>query len=323
VSYEPLFSGPDEPPWGVNVSFVEVDPFANHAAAAIAHEVSADALVALDAAGVVVHANRAARALGAEVPELASAIEGKTPLRPILFDRVRFETPTRDDLEDDRPIELVCSFERPGDGVRWLAATFRIGRADTPVASVCSIRDITRERTREDELADSALHDPLTGLANRRLIDEHLKVALARAHRGEMSIGLLFLDLDGFKQINEQFGHEVGDAVLVEFARRLTHAVRAADSVGRAGDPASLVSRPGGDEFIVILSDLSPDPGPSIAAVMERLRLALQAPFHVGDVETTITVSIGAAEFPLDGHDAQTLVERANGMMRAAKRGRR
>jgi diguanylate cyclase (GGDEF)-like protein len=198
-----------------------------------------------------------------------------------------------------------------------------MGGAGTTVASVCSIRDITRERRREDELAHRALHDPLTGLANRRLIDEHLKVALARANRGELSVGLLFLDLDGFKQINEQFGHKVGDAVLVEFARRLTQAVRAADPVGRAADPASLVSRPGGDEFIVILSDLSSDPGPAIAGVMERLRLALQAPFGVGEIETTITVSIGAAEYPLDGRDAQTLVERANGMMRAVKRGRR
>jgi diguanylate cyclase (GGDEF)-like protein len=324
VSYEPLFSTPDEPPWGVSVSFLEVEPYADaDATAAIAHEVAPEALLALDAAGVVVHTNQAARALAAEVAELLPALEGKTPLRAILFDRVRYETPTRDDLEDDRPIEIACSFERPAGGVRWLAATFRMGRPDTPVASVCSIRDITRERERADELAHIALHDPLTGLANRRLIDEHLKVALARAHRGELSVGLLFLDLDGFKQINERFGHKGGDAVLVEFAGRLARAVRAADPVGRAADPVSLVSRPGGDEFIVILSDLSPDPGPAIAGVMERVRLALQAPFALGEVETAVSVSIGAAEYPLDGRDAQTLVERANGMMQAAKRAQR
>jgi diguanylate cyclase (GGDEF)-like protein/PAS domain S-box-containing protein len=327
VNYQPLFGEIEEEPWGVVASVVEVEsPRADSCASTIAPlalQHAPDAIVALDGAGLVVHANDAARELAAGVPELAAAIEGEVPLRPILFERAHFELPTRDDLEDDKPIALACGFDRPDDGPTWLAAKFRPGRAGTPVASVCSIREITDERRREEELAYSALHDPLTGLANRRLIDEHLDMALARAHRGEQSVGLLFLDLDGFKQINEQFGHNTGDAVLVEFARRLARSVRASDAVGRAADPASLVSRPGGDEFMVILSDLSPDPGASIAGVMERLREALLEPFRVGDVETSITVSIGAAEYPLDGRDAQTLVERANGMMRAAKRSRR
>ena len=323
VNYEPLFSGTDEEPWGVNVSFLEVEPSAyDAAAAAAALEAAPDAVVALDAAGVVVHANHAARALAADVPELAPAIEGNTPLRPILFDRVRFELPTRDDLEDDRPIAIACAFERPGSAPTWLAANFRVGSTDPAVAGVCSIRDITREREREEELAHSALHDPLTGLANRRLIDEHLKLALDRAHRGEQCTGLLFLDLDGIKEINDRFGHKAGDAVLVEFARRLTRAVRASDRVGRAADPASLVSRPGGDEFMVVLTDLSSEPGHVITGVMDRLHRALEEPFSVGDMEARITVSIGAAEYPLDGRDPQTLTERANAVMRSVKRAR-
>jgi diguanylate cyclase (GGDEF)-like protein/PAS domain S-box-containing protein len=327
ANYQPLFAENEEEPWGVVASVVEVesprvDACASKTIAPLALKHAPDPILALDAVGLVVHANDAAHALADRVAELAPAIAGEVPLRPILFDRVRYELPTRDDVEDDKPIALACAFDRPDDPPTWLAAKFRPGRPGTQVASVCSIREITEERRREEALAYSALHDPLTGLANRRLIDEHLEIALARANRGEQSVALLFLDLDGFKQINEQFGHNTGDAVLVEFSRRLTRSVRASDAVGRAADPASLVSRPGGDEFMVILSDLSADPGASIVGVIERVRQSLLEPFRVGEVETTIAVSIGAAEYPLDGRDAQTLVERANGMMRAAKRSR-
>ena len=333
VNFQPLFGAPDEAPWGVVASFVEVDapdapdgpeaPARAESLAPVAFELAAEAILALDGGGSVLHANAAARALAGDVPELASAIAGAEPLRPILFERAHFEVPTLDD-PDDEPIELTCAFDPRDEGTRWLAARFRPARpGDERVASVCSIRDVTREREREQALAHSAVHDPLTGLANRRLIDAHLEVALARAHRGEHRVGLLFLDLDGFKQVNDEFGHKAGDAVLAEFAQRLTRAVRASDPVGRASDPATLVSRPGGDEFMVILSDLAPDPGPSIAVVVERIRAALDEPFDVAGVKTRIGVSIGAAEYPLDGRDAQTLIERANGVMRSAKRGRR
>jgi diguanylate cyclase (GGDEF)-like protein/PAS domain S-box-containing protein len=327
VNYQPLFDRSHEGPWGVVASFVEVERPSAGACVSIVAPVALhhapEPIVALDSSGFALHANAAALAIASDVPELAPAIEGAEPLRPILFDRARFELPTRDDLETDDPIELTCAFERPGSAPKWIAARFRPGRPDdTPVASVCSMRDVTREREREAELAYSALHDPLTGLANRRLMDAHLDVALARARRGEQSVALLFLDLDGFKQINDRHGHKAGDAVLVEVARRLGRAVRASDPIGRAADPASLVSRPGGDEFLVILGDLSPDPAPSIEVVIDRVRRVMNEPFAVGGAEAALSVSIGAAEYPLDGRDAQTLVERANGMMRAAKRAR-
>jgi diguanylate cyclase (GGDEF)-like protein len=328
VNFQPLLGDDDESPWGVVASFVEVDGPDPRACvsklAPVAFEFAAEAIVALDERGLALHANGAARALVADVPELAAAMDGDEPLRPILFDRAHFELPTRDDLDDDRPLELACGFERPGRATKWLAAKFRpAGGAGEPIASVCSITDVTREREREQALAHSALHDPLTGLANRRLIDAHLDVALARAHRGEDSLGVLFLDLDGFKQVNEDHGHKAGDAVLAEFAQRLTSAVRASDPVGRATDPATLVSRPGGDEFMVILSDLGAEPGSAIAAVVDRIRGALEEPFDAGGAGVKIGVSIGAAEYPLDGRDAQTLIDRANGVMRSAKRARR
>jgi diguanylate cyclase (GGDEF)-like protein/PAS domain S-box-containing protein len=325
VNFQPLTSGIDEPPWGVIASFLETDP--PHAApcasavAPIALELAPEAILAIDSRGLAVYGNGAARALAGDLPELAPAIDGREPLRPHLFARARFESPTRDDPADDAPLELCCAFDLPGGDTRWLAARFRPARpGDGQVAGVCSIRDVTRERAREEALAHRALHDPLTGLANRRLIDAHLEIALARAHRGEHGVGLLFLDLDGFKQVNDEFGHKAGDAVLDEFAKRLTKAVRSSDAVGRAIDPATLVSRPGGDEFMVILGDLTADPGAAIARVVERIRSSLAEPIEVGGAQIALGVSIGAAEYPLDGRDAQTLIDRANGMMRSAKR---
>jgi diguanylate cyclase (GGDEF)-like protein len=325
VNYQPLLDGDAGAPWGVVASFVQVEgPGACSAdvmSTALDH--APEPIVALDSAGIAVHANAAARALAAGIPELAAAIDGSEPLRPILFGHARFGLPTRDDPDDDQPIDLKCVFGRPEAPPRWIAARFRPGPPDSmPVASVCSLRDVTTEREREDELAHSALHDPLTSLANRRLMDAHLDMALARARRGEQSVAVLFLDLDGFKQVNDRYGYAAGDAVLVEFARRLSAVLRTSDAVGRSADPVSLVSRPGGDEFLVVLGDLSADPAPAIAAVIDRVRHAMEEPFTVGDERVPLSVSIGAAEYPLDGRDAQTLVERAGGMTRAAKRAR-
>ncbi|MDX6539524.1 MAG: hypothetical protein QOI71_1134, partial [Gaiellales bacterium] len=312
VNYQPLFSDLETQPWGVVASIVEVESRRAGAGAstiaAVALDRAPESIVALDAHGFALHANSSARALAAEVPELAAAIEGTEPFRPALFDRLRFELPTRDDLEDDGPLAIVCEFEREGGEPMWLAANFRSGGPATPVASVCSLRNITRDRERGQELAYSAMHDPLTGLANRRLIAAHFDAALARAHRGEQSVGVLFLDLDGFTQINDRFGHPAGDTVLVEFAGRLTRAVRASDPIGRAADPASLVSRPGGDEFIVILTDLGPQPGPQVAGVVRRIRDALREPFTLEGQRMTLGVSIGISEYPRDGRDAQTLI---------------
>jgi diguanylate cyclase (GGDEF)-like protein len=325
VNYQPLLDGDAGAPWGVVASFVQVDGpggcSADITSTALNH--APEPIVALDPAGIALHANAAARALAAGIPELAAAIDGGEPLRPILFGHARFGLPTRDDPEDDQPIDLKCAFGQPDAPPRWIEARFRPGPPDTTaVASVCSLRDVTSEREREEELAHSALHDPLTSLANRRLMDAHLDMALARARRGEQSVGVLFLDLDGFKQVNDRYGYAAGDAVLVEFARRLAGVLRTSDAVGRSADPVSLVSRPGGDEFLVVLGDLSADPAPAIAAVIERVRRVMEEPFTVGDDHVALSVSIGAAEYPLDGRDAQTLVERAGGMTRAAKRAR-
>ena len=164
------------------------------------------------------------------------------------------------------------------------------------------------------------MHDALTGLPNLRLVREHFELALARARRGEQGVGVLFLDLNGLKRVNDELGHAVGDALLIEFAKRLTGAVRACDPVGRLSDPPSLVGRQGGDEFVVILTDLADEAEAIMLAVCRRLEEALREPFAHGPHEIKIAAAIGGASYPKDGSDAGALLERANASMRQSKR---
>lgn len=179
--------------------------------------------------------------------------------------------------------------------------------------------DITDRKTAEDEISFLAFHDKLTGLANRAMFDEMLELALARARRTERGVAVISLDLDNFKLINDSFGHESGDALLVQLADRLREATRDTD----------LVARPGGDEFLVLLSDIDLAPpvpdgadGASVAseAVAARVQQALAAPFESHGTELFITATLGVGVFPLDGDASATLVKNADAAMHRAKR---
>jgi diguanylate cyclase (GGDEF)-like protein len=157
---------------------------------------------------------------------------------------------------------------------------------------VCECFEAERKRTdaelarREEELAFLATHDPLTGLPNRTLILDRCEQMLARSARNQTPVAALFVDLDGFKGINDTLGHGVGDELLRAVAARLEGVVRHADAVGRIG----------GDEFVVIVEEVSLAAGPELVA--ERLLAALKHPFKLGpDEETrlTVTASIGIA----------------------------
>jgi diguanylate cyclase (GGDEF)-like protein len=162
--------------------------------------------------------------------------------------------------------------------------------------------------THLDELAHSSKHDALTGTPNRALMLDRLENAIAFAKRHGTSIGVLFLDLDDFKQINDTLGHAVGDAVLQSVARRLEAEVRQSDTV----------SRHGGDEFLVLLSEITQ---PSDAAmVAEKILVALSAPSRVDDHLLRVSASVGIALFPNDGIDAATLMRNADTAMYACKR---
>jgi diguanylate cyclase (GGDEF)-like protein len=158
----------------------------------------------------------------------------------------------------------------------------------------------------EARLRDSAITDPLTRLHNRIAIIDHLNVAVARARREHIRFGLLYLDIDGFKTINDTLGHAAGDELLIEFSRRLRATLRAGE----------IAARLGGDEFVVLIEDCG-----NMEGVSRRLMLALgEPPYRVKGRDLPITVSIGLAEFPAHGTDADSLLHAADSAMYRSKR---
>lgn len=158
-----------------------------------------------------------------------------------------------------------------------------------------------------EELRHMAQHDLLTDLPNRALFNDRLGQELARAKRQNGRFAMAFLDLDHFKPVNDSFGHEMGDQVLRQVARRLQASVRAADTVGRIG----------GDEFVVLMAQLSDSD--SILALAQKLREALNQPFLVDGHELSISCCIGVAVYPEDGADAVALTRAADDAMYRAK----
>ncbi|MCA1804236.1 MAG: diguanylate cyclase [Xanthomonadaceae bacterium] len=153
-----------------------------------------------------------------------------------------------------------------------------------------------------------ANHDQLTGLASRALFLDRLQMALSRARRGKIRLAVLYLDLDEFKRVNDTYGHTVGDHLLQEVARRLTHYVRESDTVGRLG----------GDEFIVLLDGIKQPECATI--VMEKIHAVLSAPYEHAKVTLQVTSSIGVALYPEDGADEHELIRYADKDMYEAKR---
>jgi diguanylate cyclase (GGDEF)-like protein/PAS domain S-box-containing protein len=166
------------------------------------------------------------------------------------------------------------------------------------------IADRRVAETRAQHLAD---HDPLTGLPNRRLLEDRLTQALAASHRNRKQTAVVFVDLDRFKNINDTLGHSVGDVVLKEVAERLMKQLRVVDTVCRMG----------GDEFVVILPEIKR--ASDAANVSAKILETMAQPFMVEDRELHITTSIGISVFPDDGRDAESLIRNADAAMYHAK----
>ena len=176
---------------------------------------------------------------------------------------------------------------------------------------------IEKVQDRDRQLARLAFFDILTGLPNRSAFLERLEREVQRAARGGHRLGLLFLDLDGFKQVNDTMGHDSGDRLLVEAAERIREALRPSDAASRTADePHS--ARLGGDEFTVLVPNLH-EVG-DVLVVARRIGDAMRRPFLIGGRELKVTASIGAAVFPEDGRDALTLMKHADKAMYDAKR---
>ncbi len=188
----------------------------------------------------------------------------------------------------------------------WLSvSTLRSGKgAVTQHIRVFS--DISALKAHQRELAEQARHDSLTGLPNRRAFGERLNQAMARARRGTRSLTVLFIDLDGFKSVNDQHGHAAGDELLVAVARRLQECVRMTDTVCRLA----------GDEFTVILEGA--DQPDEVQLVCSRIVEQLCVPHPIGGGGLVVSPSIGAAVYEA-GDTCDTLCDRADGAMYAAK----
>jgi len=165
-------------------------------------------------------------------------------------------------------------------------------------------RKLKEDVLRLTDLAAQAMklahHDELTGLPNRRLLSDRIGQAVARAKRQRSQVALLFLDLDGFKNINDTLGHAVGDRLLQRVGARLCSCVRVTDTV----------SRYGGDEFVILLPELRSQA--SAFAAAKKICAYLETPFLIDDIEIALTASIGLAVYPGDGRDGVELIRRSD-----------
>ena len=197
---------------------------------------------------------------------------------------------------------------RRGNGSRFPA---EVSLGMTPLGGsrcwVAVIRDISERKASEAEMRRLAYHDPLTGVANRALFLDRLEQALLRARRDRTRIGLIMLDLDRLKLVNDTFGHATGDALLVGFARRIGTIVRETD----------LMARLGGDEFAILLTALRDNAG--AGAFAARVLARLEAPLIVGDREHRLSASLGIALSPFGTTPAADLLLQADDALYRAK----
>jgi diguanylate cyclase (GGDEF)-like protein/PAS domain S-box-containing protein len=219
-------------------------------------------------------------------------------------------------IADDREVMhkgVRKRFEEPlagTDGMnRWIETikTPIYDETGAVTGTVGIARDVTDRKRMEEEIRHMAQHDALTGLPNRRLFLDLLKVEIAQARRHRTKLAVLFLDLDRFKEINDTLGHETGDQLLKEVARRFRKTIRESDTVARIG----------GDEFNMVLSDIAVAEGVSEIAV--KIVKSLADPVIIGGHELHISTSVGVSIFPDDSEEIETLLRYADIAMYHAK----
>ena len=214
---------------------------------------------------------------------------------------------------DSAPQRLRQALAELGELQKTLATSQRESNAAREEINVF-LETISRLRQKvirlEQEVAQVqhfAYHDELTGLPNRSLLRDRLNQAIIQAARQDKQVGLLLLDLDGFKSVNDRHGHAIGDKLLQRVAERLLCCIRGADTACRYG----------GDEFVILLPEV--DGEQSAAEVAQKLRVFLGKPYVVDDQSITVTASIGVAVYPCDGNSQNDLIRRADIAMYLAK----
>lgn len=206
------------------------------------------------------------------------------------------------------PMEFEEQVQLGDESRTYISVKFPLTERNGEVYAVCSIStDITQRMRDEARLEYLAYHDVLTGLANRALFLDRLEHALNRRHPADRMLAVIFMDLDRFKYINDTLGHEIGDHLLQDLARRLGECLRKSDTIARFG----------GDEFAILLEDL--ESSEAISVVAEQLLEIFTRPFHLQGHEFYMTTSIGISIFPDDCDDAGCLLKNADTAMYRAK----
>jgi diguanylate cyclase (GGDEF)-like protein/PAS domain S-box-containing protein len=271
-----------------------------------------DAVVCADLAGNVSYLNRVAEGLTGWSREEATGRPTTEVLR-ILDDVTKEAIPN--------PLELAVT-ENQTLNLPMSCHLIRRDGTETPIedsvspihdreghvtGAVIVFRDVTAARAMTQQMTWSAQHDFLTGLPNRMLLNDRVSQAIASSTRHQGMVAVLFLDLDGFKQVNDSLGHTIGDKLLQSVAARLTDSLRGSDTV----------SRQGGDEFVVLLSEIARAEDAAFTA--KRMLDAVAAPHSIDGYDLYITTSIGISIHPDDGLDGPTLIKNADAAMYRAK----
>jgi diguanylate cyclase (GGDEF)-like protein/PAS domain S-box-containing protein len=273
-----------------------------------------EGVIVVDTQARVVVANEAAaQVFGVPLDELTDRVLSAIPV-DLLDDRGHLlatdRLPMMRALHGEEVTSEVVRFVRRDGSLLWVEVHANPLHHDDGqlYGAVASYDDVTARVERDRRTRHEADTDPLTGLANRRALERTLEAALSRAGARARSVGLLMVDLDGFKAVNDTHGHAAGDETLREIARRLKRSVRERD----------LVARLGGDEFVVVLTDLGGRSG-AVKDSMERIAEALSEPIAFDGASMTLGAAIGVATFPTDGGNAADLLAHADRGMYAAK----
>ncbi|HCX64467.1 MAG TPA: sensor domain-containing diguanylate cyclase [Eubacteriaceae bacterium] len=236
-------------------------------------------------------------------------IKGKTPVE-LLGERQGevVQKNYRTCIERQQSIQYEEVLALPGGEIVWLTTLTPILKEDGKSYIVGSAMDITDKKQLEKELERSANYDKLTQIPNRRLFFDRLNHLMATYERERKSFALLFVDLDGFKDINDKYGHKAGDDVLIEVADRLVECTRKSDTVARIG----------GDEFTVLLRNA--DEYSDIEKIAGKIQRSIEQPIDLETTSCNVGVSIGIARYPKDGVNADALLANADWSMYEIKK---
>ena len=272
-----------------------------------------DAVLAIDLKGRVIYLNNVAKimtgwiaghALGRLVEDVFSVVDGET--------RHRVENPALRAMKEGRPVALALGsvlIRRDGSDLAIEDSAIPIlDRAGKIAGAVIIFHDARDSSTARQRMHHMAHHDSLTGLPNRALMLERLTYAIGMAKRHNKHIAVLFMDLDDFKQINDRYGHAIGDQLLQSVSEEILNCVRSTDTV----------SRQGGDEFIVLLTEI--EARDDAAHIANKLLTKFSMPRLIGGHLLKISPSIGISIYPEDGVDADRLLQHADSAMYISKK---